>query len=100
MTSGYPLTETEKSKIKDLYFPPANYFPSDIARYLSSHYTEENGGYRDEKTVRRYINALDIERERQNPPAPQDQEPGITVETPLENPDLKPESRESKKRRR
>ena len=97
MTSGYPLTETEKSKIKDLYFPPANYFPSDIARYLSSHYTEENGGYRDEKTVRRYINALEIEKERQNPAAAaRDQEPVVHIEPP----EVKPESPGSKKRKR
>jgi hypothetical protein len=98
MTSGYPLTDTEKNKIKDLYFPPANYFPSDIARYLSSHYTEENGGYRDEKTVRRYINALDIERERQNPVAVQVKEPSI--EPPAEIPEPKPEPAGSKKRKR
>lgn len=71
---GYPIKEEERRKIIELH--KAGYFPSVIARYLSSHYSDLNGGSRDEKTIRRTIQHYEMMGEAGS----------------MELPDLSPES--------
>ena len=62
MTSGKPLTNTEKRVIKDMY---ETTFPAIIANHLASKYYEENGGSRSASTVRAYIREITTKHTRQ-----------------------------------
>jgi hypothetical protein len=55
MTSGKPLTKTEKRVIEEMH---ETAFPAIIANHLASKYYEENGGSRSASTVRAYIRQL------------------------------------------
>lgn len=59
MSSGKPLTKTEKRVIEEMH---ETAFPAVIANHLASRYYEENGGTRSAATVRAYIKTMQRRR--------------------------------------